>query len=142
MALPVAFPLAADRRGHGVADDAVGERAVALAAMIGQPSGVRGVLVKVLRRNVVMLAANHAAQAREIAFRLIGADAVEAVGLAVIDALYREKGVQHVPMRGFVGVDFGAVGDALAGVTGFGRLGQSPPGTALAARQVLAQLVL
>lgn len=55
--------------------------AVAFAAMILKPSGVSRVLVKVLRRDMVMLPADYPANARKVAFRLIGADAVEAVRL-------------------------------------------------------------
>lgn len=47
---------------------------------------MRRVLVKVLRRNVAVLATHHAAQAREERLDLIGAAFDRAVGLAVIDA--------------------------------------------------------
>lgn len=54
----------------------------------------------------MVLARHHAAKAREVAFNLVRADAVEAVGFAVVDAQRREDGVQRVPMAGLVSVYF------------------------------------
>lgn len=67
--------------------------------MIFKPSGVRGVLVKVLRRDVVMLARRHAAKAAEKALRLIGADASDGIALTVIDARGRKERIQRIPME-------------------------------------------
>jgi hypothetical protein len=52
------------------------KRAIVYAAMILQPRGVRGVLMQTLRRHLVVLAADHAAKAREERLGLIGANAV------------------------------------------------------------------
>jgi hypothetical protein len=57
----------------GKADGAMSERAIGFAAVIFKPSRMDGVLVKVLRRNAVVLAVNHATQAAEKALSLIGA---------------------------------------------------------------------
>lgn len=54
---------------------------------------------------MVVLACHHAAQAAEIAFRLIGASAFMAVGFAVIDALYLPAVMQMVPMACFIRMD-------------------------------------
>lgn len=48
---------------HREADGLAGHRAVAQFPVILNPSGVRCVLVKVARRDVVMLATDHAAKA-------------------------------------------------------------------------------
>lgn len=56
---------------------------------------------------MVVLACHHAAQAAEIAFGLIGASAVMAVGFAVIDALYLPAIMQMIPMACFIGMNDG-----------------------------------
>lgn len=64
----------------------MGECAVVPFAMIFFPRGFVRILIKVPNRNVVVLAFDHAAKAREITFDVIGVDAVEAVSDGVIDA--------------------------------------------------------
>ena len=59
----------------------------------------------------MMLTVHHAAEAREVAFHLIGVRAVLRVRLAVIDAADRPAIVQRIPMRGFVGIDLRHAGD-------------------------------
>lgn len=87
---------------------------VVLAAVILAPRGFGRVLVEVLLGHMVVLADDGAAQAGEVAFRLIGAGAVEAVGEAVVDA-ERVIGRFHViPMRALVGVQDGPEGHPLA----------------------------
>lgn len=58
---------------HGEADDPVRHRAVVERAVILDPGRMLGVGVQVARRDVVVLAIDHPTQAREVAFRLIGA---------------------------------------------------------------------
>ncbi len=101
---------------HRETKRAVSERAVVETAVILFPRCFAGVLVKVLRAHMMMLPFDHPAKAGEIAFGLIGANAVQAVGNRVIDALRVETGVQHVPMRSFVGMDTGGHIGALVGV--------------------------
>lgn len=64
--LPIPLPLAADTAQHRVFDTAV----------IFQPCRLVRIMVQVLRADVVMLAANHAAHAREVAFDHVGVLAV------------------------------------------------------------------
>ena len=54
----------------------------------------------------MVLAFDHFAKARKVAFHLVRADAVEAVRLTVIDAERREQSVQVIPVRGFIGMNF------------------------------------
>jgi len=72
--------------------------------MILFPSRFMRVLRQVARADVMVLAANHAAKPAEIAFDLVGAGTVEAVRLAVVDALGHPTIVQRVPMARLVGV--------------------------------------
>jgi hypothetical protein len=81
------------------------QRAVVHAAMIFNPCRVIGVLVKVLRADMVMLASNHPAKAGEVAFRLIGGDTHLRIRFRVVDAESFEAGVQRVPMSRFVGIE-------------------------------------
>jgi hypothetical protein len=83
-------------------------RLVVGAAVVLAPCRLVGVLVQVLVRDVVMLAVHGAAQAGEVAFRLIGAGSVEAVGEAVVDAAGVVGELDAIPMRGLVCVDHGA----------------------------------
>lgn len=56
--------------------------------MVFHPSGVICILVKVLVRNVVVLAGDHATKAREVAFSAVCVGAVQiAVHFAVVDAV-------------------------------------------------------
>ena len=79
-ALPVTLPRARHRATHRVCHQPEGQPAVVNAAVIFQPSGLVGVLVQVLRADMVVLAYDHAAQAGEVAFRPVGVLAVVAVG--------------------------------------------------------------
>lgn len=84
------------------------------AAVVLAPSGLSRVLVEVLLGDVVVLADDGAAQAGEVAFRLIGAGAVKAVGEAVVDAERVVGGFHVVPVRALIGVQHGPEGYALA----------------------------
>jgi hypothetical protein len=61
------------------------------------------VLVQVLRAYVVMLALNHTAKTREIAFNHVGMLAVVAVNLGVVHAVNVVSHVQLIPVAGLVG---------------------------------------
>jgi len=50
------------------------------------PSGLARILVKVLGADVMMLTTDHAAKGSEIAFSLIGANALRTVCFTVIDS--------------------------------------------------------
>lgn len=54
-----------------------------------------------------MLALHHAAKARERAFHLVRADAIRAARLRVIDTKRLPAQMQCIPVRGFVGMDYG-----------------------------------
>jgi hypothetical protein len=112
--LPIPLPVPADRRVQGRAEDGDVLGLVVAPAVILAPRGFRGVLVQVLLADVVVLADDGAAQAGEVAFRLIGAGAVEAVGEAVVDAERVVGGFHVIPMRAFVGVQHGPEGHPLA----------------------------
>lgn len=62
----------------------------------------------------MVLAVLCATQAGEEALGLVGRCAVVRVGEAVVDAPGVELGVQIIPVRGLIGVDRAALGDALA----------------------------
>src|ERR1043165_4674556 len=100
--LPITAPLFAFRVREGEAKRAVYHRAVVHAAMIFQPRRMGGVLVQILRANIVVPAFDHAAKTREKAFNLIGRNAVEAVRNRVVDPLCRVVEWQPVPTRGFI----------------------------------------
>lgn len=85
--------------------DALGNRAIVQLAVIFKPSGVLCILMQVAGRDVVMLATDHPAKTRKVAFGLIGAVAIERIGFAVINPARREHAVQNIPMRSLVGVN-------------------------------------
>ncbi len=61
-----------------------------------------------------MVAELGTAQAGEVGLRPIGAGAVDAVAVLMVDTAHGKPGVQRVPGRALVGVHHGAVGDPLA----------------------------
>ena len=63
----------------------VRQRAVIEHPVIFKPSRVACVGVQMLRRNEMMLDVDHAAEPRKVAFNLVRANTVQAVGLAVVD---------------------------------------------------------
>lgn len=63
------------------------------------------VLVQVAWADAVMLAEDHAAQAKEVAFHLVGVLAVVAVDEAVVHTLDGPARVQQVLVQGFVRAD-------------------------------------
>src|SRR3984885_5585555 len=99
---------------HRQPDDAVDLLAVADAAAVLTPRHFLGVAEKIPPGDMVMVPEFAAPQAREIGFGGIGAGAVEAVGFLMVDPLHRKAGVQLVPGGALVGMQRGALGDALA----------------------------
>ena len=81
--------------------------------MILAPRGLGRILVKILRRNVVVLAGDGAAQTREVGLGLIGAGIAVRIHLGVVDPARLKDGVQDIPMRGFVGMNDGAARNAV-----------------------------
>src|ERR1700679_2321144 len=80
-------------------------RAVVGAPRIFAPRALLSIAKQVRAANVMVMAHFRAAKAREIAFGLVGASAVERVGLLVIDALHFVLGMQAIPARSLVSVD-------------------------------------
>ena len=80
-------------------------RAIGGAAVILAPRRLVGVLVKVAMRDVVMLTINGAAQAREVAFSLIGAGAIPAKRLRMVDPMRVVERLKVIPVRPLVGVN-------------------------------------
>jgi hypothetical protein len=85
------------------------QRAVIQPPIDFHPSAMGRILIKVLRRDVVMLAGDHPAKAREVGLSLIGRNAVEVrIGLRVVDAEGLEGQMQRIPMGGIAAVSIGA----------------------------------
>ena len=83
---------------------------IRIAAVIFAPCGMSCILIEIFVRHEMMLPANHAAEAGEIAFNPIGVLAVlVGIGFRMVDAARLELQVQHIPMRGFIG-EHGCVG--------------------------------
>lgn len=80
--LRVPLPGPADRHSERPRDPAIDEGAVTL-TMILEPGGMDGIGAQVLLANPVILAADHAAEARGVALRLVGVNPVAALGLGV-----------------------------------------------------------
>jgi len=106
-----------DEVGRGPLAEGKGGQAAHLvpighAAVIFPPRGFLSVAEEVGAGDVVMVPGFGAAEAAEILLSKVRARAVLAVGLAVIDPLHLESGMQGIPARRFVGMDDGALGDA------------------------------
>lgn len=113
MTLPVALP--DFRRGvreRGARDEGI-LLTVADAAMVLTPSHLASVGGEVGAGDVVMHAHLGAAKAGEERLGLVGAGAVSAVRLLVIDAVSLERGVETIPALSLIGVNNAAGGDAL-----------------------------
>jgi hypothetical protein len=63
---------------------------------------------------MVVMAEFTSAQPGEIGFRAVGAGAVHAVALLMVDPLHGEAGVQLVPGGALVGMNRGALGNPMA----------------------------
>ncbi len=88
--------------------------AVADPAQVLPPCRFLGVADEIGAGDVVMVAKLGTAQAGEVGLRPVGAGAVDAVAVLVVDPLHGEPGMKRVPGRALVGVHHGAVGDPLA----------------------------
>src|SRR3954462_3277473 len=84
---------------QGQADHAMHLLAVAKAPGVLPPGRLLGVAEEIRTGDVMVVPELAAAQARDVGFRAIGAGAVDAVALLVIDPPHREPGVQLVPGR-------------------------------------------
>src|ERR1700709_2297858 len=71
----------------------------------------RGIADKVRPGDVVVMSEFAATQSGEVGFGTIGAGAVDAIAVLVVDPLHSEAGMQRVPGRTFIGMNRGALGD-------------------------------
>jgi hypothetical protein len=102
--------------------------------MIFEPASMCGIGVELGGLDPMMLTADHTPQPCEVAFCKIGVNAVEAVGLGMINPFHREGGGEHIPVPKIVGSYHAALGDAFScesNAIGFQskRPSQRPPGT-------------
>ena len=91
--LPVTGPLATNTAAHQSSANSSSLIAVIDAAMIFTPSGLTGISCDILARDMVVGADFHPAKATEIAFGLVGANALVHKPDAVIDAVRIPTGV-------------------------------------------------
>lgn len=87
---------------------------VRISTRILTPGDFAGILVQVGAGDMMMLAEFGAAETGKVAFRLIGAGSIRAVGAPVVDPPHLVPCVQVVPGTRFVGMDRAAPGDALS----------------------------
>lgn len=83
-----------------------------MAAQIFAPRHFARILAEMRPGDRVMPTNLRASQSRDIAFRLVGAGAVLAVGFAMIDPLHFKARMEIVPSSRLGGVDIAASGDA------------------------------
>jgi len=112
--LPVAAEVDRWPAPHRQPDDAVDLLAVADAAVVLTPRHFLDVTEKIPPGDVMMMPEFAAPQTREIGLGAIGVGAVKAVGFLMDDPLHGKADVQLVPGGAFVGMQHGALGDALA----------------------------
>jgi len=99
---------------HRQADDALPLLAVADPAQVLWTCRLLRVSDEIGAGDVVVVPQLTAAQAGEVGLCPVGAGAVDAVAVLVVDPLHGEHGVKGVPGRALVGVHHGAVGDPVA----------------------------
>ena len=101
--MPVAAEI--DRRfaTHRQPDNTIDLVAIADAAQVLAPSRLLGITDEIRPGDMVMMPKFAARQAGEIGFHAIGAGAVDAVAVLVIDPLHGEAGMKLVPGRTFMG---------------------------------------
>jgi hypothetical protein len=87
-------------------------RTVGGAAGVLAPGHFGGILVQVRTGDMMMLTDFGATETGKVAFRLIGARTIHAVGTMMIDPPHLIPCVQVIPGRRFVGVNRAAGGDA------------------------------
>src|ERR1700729_1358049 len=100
--LPIAGPRSADWSDERIKDQPISQHAVALPAVVLEPRGMSSIGAEIFAAHRVMLAADHPAQAGEIAFGEIGVDAILAIGLGMIDPLELKAACQQIPVGHFV----------------------------------------
>src|SRR4051794_33095931 len=113
-ALPVAAEVHRRPAAHRQAGEAVDLLAIADAAQVLTPGGLLSVTQEIRPGDVVMVPEFATAQPREVGLRAIGAGAVYAVTLLVVDPPHREAGVQRVPSGALIGMRCGAPSDPQA----------------------------
>src|SRR5271165_1812775 len=112
MPLPISRPGPRWRMAQGQAATCIELGSGGGAAHVFAPRHFAGILAEMRPGNMVMLADLRASQPRDIAFRLVGAGAIFAVRLAMINPFHFEARMQVVPSSCLVGVDDTASGDA------------------------------
>ena len=95
---------------HRQSDNAIDLVAVADAAQVLTPSRLLGITDEIGSGDMVMVSEFAAPQPGEIGFRPVGAGAVDAVAVLMVDPLHGKAGMQHVPGRTFIGRNLGAFG--------------------------------
>src|SRR4051812_6681255 len=98
-ALPIAAEIHRRAAAHRQPRDAINLLAVADAAQVLAPGRLLGVANKIGSGDMVVVSEFAAPQTREIGFRAVGAGAIDAVALLVVDPLHGEASVQRVPGR-------------------------------------------
>src|ERR1019366_1305180 len=78
--------------------------------MIFAPGRFLGVSGEIDSRDVMMIPQLPSAHPRKERLRAVGAGAVDAVSLLVVDPFHREFGVQRIPGWAFIGVNDGSLG--------------------------------
>ena len=71
--------------------------------MVLKPGGVGGIGVEITSLDPEMLAADHAAEPREVALGQIGVCAAVAVGLGMVDPAHLKARIEQIPMGNLVG---------------------------------------
>jgi hypothetical protein len=79
--------------------------------MIFTPGRFLGVSGEIDSRDVMMMPQLPAAHPGEVRLGAVGAGAVDAVSVLVIDPFHREFGVQRIPGWALVGMNEGSLGD-------------------------------
>ena len=101
----------------------MGLLSVADAAQILAPGGLLGVADQVGAGDVVVVAKFGTTQAGEVGLRAVGAGAVDAVAVLVVDPPHGEPGLQRVPGRALIGMNHRCRSDPLADAGNSGVLG-------------------
>ena len=83
-----------------------------VAAHVFAPRHFAGILAEMRPGDMVMLTNLRASQPGDIAFRLVRAGTILAVGFAMIDPLHFKARMEIVPSSSLVGMDNAASGDA------------------------------
>ena len=112
--LPITAEIDRWPASHRQADNTVRLLAVADAAEVLAPGCLLGIAEEIRPSDMVVMPELAPAQAGEVGFRAIGAGAVNAVAVLMVDPLHGEPGVQLIPGRALVAVNQGALVDPLS----------------------------